>query len=420
MSKVSIKDYCEITSSKRIFANEYLASGVPFYRGREISEMHNSSSEVSDLIFISKSKYDEIKRKYGVPQKGDLLLTSVGTIGNPYLVNDNEEFYFKDGNLTWFRNFKGMDSKWFYYWLLSPQGKSELNKCTIGSSQKAYTINLLYKLQLELPNIETQIKISSIISKYDELIKYNEERIRLLEEMAQRLYNEWFVKFKFPGHEKVKMVDSGTEYEMIPEGWGVKKLGDFINVRGGLSYKNEFLTKDDSELPLITMGCIHARSLFNFSGLGYYTGKYGKNHILKGGDLVMATRDVTSERKILGSPAIIPNYFIKAIAATNVYVVENSNGKFGNQFLYLLFRSPLFRSRMIGHATGTNILMIVKDSVLGFSFVAPEDELLIRFHNIIAPVFNQLENLEAYNQNLSRIRDLLIPQLVTGKRELKN
>ena len=87
--KVKIKDHCEITSSKRIFADEYLSSGVPFYRGKEISQKQRSSSEVSDLIYISREKFEEIKSKYDIPQKGDLLLTSVGTIGNQYLVKEN-------------------------------------------------------------------------------------------------------------------------------------------------------------------------------------------------------------------------------------------------------------------------------------------------------------------------------------------
>ena len=118
-TKQKLGDICEITSSKRIFANEYLLSGVPFYRGKEISAKQKSTSEIDDPIFISHDKFEEIKLKYGVPLEGDILLTSVGTIGNPYLVKENEEFYFKDGNLTWFKNFKGINSQWLYYWLLS-------------------------------------------------------------------------------------------------------------------------------------------------------------------------------------------------------------------------------------------------------------------------------------------------------------
>ena len=121
-------DLCEITSSKRIFAADYVSAGVPFYRGREITEKYKGNLDVSTELFITEEKFGEIKRKSGAPVAGDLLLTSVGTLGSVYVVKPNDRFYFKDGNLTWFRNFKGLDSRFLYYWLGSPQGKAARTK----------------------------------------------------------------------------------------------------------------------------------------------------------------------------------------------------------------------------------------------------------------------------------------------------
>ena len=112
-----IGNLCSISSSKRIFAKEYQSSGIPFFRGKEIIEKQKGES-VSTELYISKSRYDEIKNKFGVPKEGDMLLTSVGTLGIPYIVK-NETFYFKDGNLTWFTDFKEINSKFLYYWLKS-------------------------------------------------------------------------------------------------------------------------------------------------------------------------------------------------------------------------------------------------------------------------------------------------------------
>src|SRR5438132_4600874 len=136
-------ELCEITSSKRIYAADYVPEGVPFYRSKEIIEKHEGNIDVSTDLFISDSKFREIERKFGAPKAGDLLLTSVGTLGMPYVVKSGERFYFKDGNLIWFRNFNRLEPQFLYYWLLSPQGRAELKKCTIGSSQSAYTIVLL-------------------------------------------------------------------------------------------------------------------------------------------------------------------------------------------------------------------------------------------------------------------------------------
>ena len=166
-------DLCSITSSKRIFADEYRESGVPFYRGKEIIELQKGSN-ISSELYISEERYNEINMKYGVPIKGEMLLTSVGTLGIPYVVNDGK-FYFKDGNLTWFRNFNGLDSRYLYYWFLSPAGKAQIDSKAIGSTQKALTIDCLSKFEIELPPIEIQERIVSILDSIDSKIACNRQ-----------------------------------------------------------------------------------------------------------------------------------------------------------------------------------------------------------------------------------------------------
>lgn len=143
--KTTIGKHCEITSSKRIFFSDYTDHGIPFFRSKEIIEMVQHK-DISESLFISQEKYDEIACKFGVPSAGDLLLTSVGTIGIPYIIKESDHFYFKDGNLTWFRNFDtGLLSAFLYYWFLSDEGIGVLNNSTIGSSQKALTISNIKK-----------------------------------------------------------------------------------------------------------------------------------------------------------------------------------------------------------------------------------------------------------------------------------
>lgn len=148
----TINELCEITSSKRIFAKEYQEEGIPFYRGKEITEKYNGKLNVTTELFISNEKYNEIKERHGVPVIGDMLLTSVGTLGSTFVVSNSEKFYFKDGNLTWFRRFNGLNSNYLQYWLESPDGKAELKKSIIGSSQSAYTIANLKQMKINLPS----------------------------------------------------------------------------------------------------------------------------------------------------------------------------------------------------------------------------------------------------------------------------
>jgi len=99
-----LKDIVNIQSGTRIFEKEYVEEGIPFYRSKEIIEKQKVN-DVSTNLYISKERYNRIKQTYSVPRQGDILLTSVGTIGIPYMVRENEQFYFKDENLTWFNNF---------------------------------------------------------------------------------------------------------------------------------------------------------------------------------------------------------------------------------------------------------------------------------------------------------------------------
>ena len=169
----SLGEICSISSSKRIFAKEYQTSGVPFYRGKEVIERHNGNA-ISTELFISPERYLAIKEKFGVPQPGDILLTSVGTLGIPWMV-DNTEFYFKDGNITWIRAGKDVYSKYLYLWLNSNEAKTQIDTMCIGSTQKALTIEILNKFSIALPSIEEQKRICNTIYPIIEKIKINKK-----------------------------------------------------------------------------------------------------------------------------------------------------------------------------------------------------------------------------------------------------
>lgn len=169
--QIQLGEICNISSSKRIFAKEYEKKGIPFYRGKEIIEKYNGKA-VSNELYISRERYEEIKERYGTPQKGDILLTSVGTLGIPWLV-DEDEFYFKDGNLTWLSVKKDIESTYLYWWLISPEAKNQINAKSIGSTQKALTIDTLNKFVISLPSLEVQKKICNVLQSLQDKICVN-------------------------------------------------------------------------------------------------------------------------------------------------------------------------------------------------------------------------------------------------------
>ena len=175
----TIGDLCEISSSKRIFENEYCNEGVPFYRGKEITQKKNGEP-ISDLIYISNNRYQELVQKYGKPQVGDILLTAVGTLGNSYMVQQ-EEFYFKDGNLVWLNNFSKDGANFYLYaFMQTSVFEDKIVEISIGSTQKAITISSLLKLAILIPSADVLKTFAKDYQDlYSHIILKNEENLRI-------------------------------------------------------------------------------------------------------------------------------------------------------------------------------------------------------------------------------------------------
>ena len=170
-----LKYIAEITSSKRIYEYEYVDSGIPFYRGKEITALKNNQ-KIENFIYISEKRYNELKEKYGVPSKYDILITAVGTVGNAYTIEDDKPFYFKDGNLLWLKNIKEYPK--FVEYLFECNKNILLNNF-FGSVQHALTISRLEDLTFYFPPLNEQKRIASALSKID---AYLENTIKLIEE----------------------------------------------------------------------------------------------------------------------------------------------------------------------------------------------------------------------------------------------
>jgi type I restriction enzyme S subunit len=153
-----------ITSSKRIYKSEYVKDGVPFYRTKEIKELSNGKNITLEL-FISRERYNEIKKSFGVPIINDLLMSAVGTIGEIMVIENNDEFYFKDGNIVWFKGFKSLDTNYLKFALTAFVEK--IKSLAIGAAYSALTIEKLNKYQISFPKtIEEQ---QTIVQKLDAL-----------------------------------------------------------------------------------------------------------------------------------------------------------------------------------------------------------------------------------------------------------
>lgn len=392
--KVKIGDCCEITSSKRIFFSEYVESGVPFYRSKEIIESSNGQA-ISEPLFISQEKYNEIKRSFGVPQPGDMLLTSVGTIGIPYIVKEDDYFYFKDGNLTWFRKFNGtLISQYLFYWIRSTEGYSALNNTTIGSSQKALTIASLKGLKIPCPPIEIQNRIVKILSAFDNLIENNQKQIKLLEEAAQRLYKEWFVDLRFPGYENTPIIDG------VPEGWKKEKLVDIADVIMGQSPKSEFYNTDKEGLPFHQGVGSYGRRFVNDDVYSTsYTRIAEENSILFSVRAPVGRLNITKNKIVIG----------RGLAAIN--------HKLGYQsYLFYMLKERFFKDNLLGN--GAIFASITKDELLSQTFISSNEEVIRKFDEFAKNIDDKINALDSQTELLKQARDRLLSKLMSGEIEV--
>jgi type I restriction enzyme S subunit len=397
-------ELCEITSSKRIFAADYVSEGVPFYRGREITEKYKGNLDVTTELFITEEKFTEIERKFGAPKPGDLLLTSVGTLGSVYVVKPGDRFYFKDGNLTWFRQFQELDSRFLYYWLGSPQGKAELQKATIGSSQSALTIVLLKGMEMELPPLPVQRRLAGILAAYDELMENSQRRVRILEAMARALYREWFVHFRFPGHEKLPRVASPLGD--IPQGWEVKSIQQFGAVITGKTPSKANADFYGNDMPFVKTPDMH-----------------GNMFILGASDCLSTTGAESQANKTLPAGSICVSCIgtIGVVSITtedcqtnqqiNSVVLANPASR---EFLFLRLQDAKQTLENLG-ANGATMGNVNKGKFEAMEIICPPDDLLASYHRLVEPMFSEILSLFRQIQNLRRTRDLLLPRLLCGE-----
>jgi type I restriction enzyme S subunit len=428
-TEVAIGQVCEITSSKRIFAHEYVEEGVPFYGSKEIID--KALGTYSDTkVFISDARFSEIADKFGYPTSGDLLLSSVGNrAGIPYVIKDEGEFYFKDGNLTWFRKFNGLNSHFLCHWMKSAIGQSSLNSIMIGSAQKALTITCLLKLRISLPSLQVQERITATLNALDDRIALLRETNATLEAIAQALFKSWFVDFdpvraKMEGRlpEGMDEATAGlfpdsfdeSELGLIPAGWRVANLGVIAEVIDCLHSKKPELI--DTGRPFLQLNNIRNDGLLDTSEVATISNeeyeKWTSRIEVSAGDCV-----ITNVGRV-GAVAQVPSGF-KAAMGRNMTAIRLKNNWPYPTFLIELLQSQAMRSEIDKKTDAGTILnaLNVRNIPLLRCFLATSD-VMKAFERVSRPLRAGMEQNIKYAHTLVTLRDTLLPRLISGQLRL--
>ena len=405
LKKIMIGDHCIVTSSKRFHLSERVESGIPFYRSKEIIQKFKGEV-VTECDYIPIDEYANIERQFGAPRVGDLLLTTRGTYGVPYVYKENDCFYFADGNITWFKDFdESLNSKYLYYWFQSYEGYQKVDAIAKGTAQKAVPITTLKQLELYTPIIDLQNKIVNILSAYDSLIENNQKQIKLLEEAVQRLYKEWFIDLRFPGHENVEIVDG------VPEGWNINRADHYFKITIGKTpsrAEKQWFANSGEGTPWISISDMGEAGAFAFYSKEDLTAEAIVRHNMK---VVPKGSVLVSFKLTVGRVAITGIDMCTNEAIAHFYIDNDLDRAYTYCYLKNFEYDSLGNTSSISKAINSKIIK-------SMSFIMPSRDILEQFSMIVQPILNQIELKQKMIFRLTEARDRLLPKLMSGEIEV--
>jgi type I restriction enzyme S subunit len=301
------------------------------------------------------------------------------------------------------RGVNGLDTTFMRYVLCSQSFTNYIRPIVTGINVPHISPGQIRDFKFILPPLAAQRHIASILSAYDDLIENNTRRIAILEEMARRIYEEWFVRFRFPGHEQVKRVES--ELGLIPEGWKVVAASDAITINPKVRVPKEGLK------PFVPMGSLSENSML-ITGIEEREGNSGSK--FQNGDTLFARITPCLENGKTGFVQFLPSHDAVAFGSTEFIVLRSR--ALCPEYVYALARSDEFRANAIKSMSGATGRQRVKEACFdAFLLAQPDAETLQSYREIAQPMFAMIRKLAAKNANLRATRDLLLPKLISGE-----
>ncbi|HNW91244.1 MAG TPA: restriction endonuclease subunit S, partial [Bacteroidales bacterium] len=380
-NEYKLGELAEITSAKRIFYSEYVPQGVPFYRSKEVIDKFNKR-DVQTELFITEEKFDAIRTKFGVPEKDDVLLTSVGTLGIPYLVGEKDRFYFKDGNLTWFRNINKnkIDVQYLFIWLQSIIGKQKLDEITIGSTQSALTIQGLKSVSILLPELKKQTAIASILSSLDDKIDLLHRQNKTLEQMAETLFRQWFLPAS-AGQAGVEEADESWEEK------GLDEIAEFLN---GLACQNFPVKPNEVGLPVIKIKEMRT-GITETSDIA--THEIPEKYIVEDGDMLFSWSGSLDVILWSGGKGVLNQHLFKVTST-----------EFPQWFYYFWVKHHILEFQGIAADKATTMGHIQRHHLSNAMVIVPPKNKLIEMDETVNPVFQKIKSNTKQIRTLTQLR----------------
>ncbi|MBF0139944.1 MAG: restriction endonuclease subunit S [Magnetococcales bacterium] len=389
----------------KLTVRDYVEDGIPVIRGSNLNNGRFISFD--DVVFVTEDKVrTDLFGNLAGP--GDLVFTQRGTLGQVALIPEGgpfDQFVVSQSQMKMTVDSAKSDSLFLYYYFSSQEAIDRILSYTSSSGVPHINLTVLRNFEVPVPPISVQRRIASILSAYDELIENNRRRIRLLEEAARLLYREWFVHFRFPGHEHVKIIDG------VPERWERKTLGEVCEkITDGAhksppSVENGKLmasVKDMHEWGLNLQNCRHI-SPIHFNELVRNDCQPLPNDIL-----------VAKDGANLNKHTFLVVEPVDAVLLSSIAILRPGNSV-EPEFLLAQLRDESVSRRIKQSKSGVAIPRIVLRDFRILTILLPSMQIQKEWKRCIAPVHGQCRKLIEVNNKLRAARDLLLPRLMNGE-----
>lgn len=381
--KVKLKDCCHSISDGDHLPPPKSNSGVPFVTIANIDATNHI--DFGNTMFVPLEYYNSLNdiRK---AKCNDILYSVVGSFGKPVLIKENIPFAFQRHIAILRPNNEIADSRFLYYVMLTRDFFMQADTVAIGAAQRTISLTALRNMEVKLPSMETQYRIASILSRYDSLIENYQKQIKLLEEAAQRLYKEWFVDLRFPGHENTKIVDG------VPEGWEEKSISEVFDFK----YGKILPTKDfveDGPIPVY--------------GASKQIGRYTKANCFEPKVLIGSRGNAGFVHRTIEDETYVTN---------NSFIVEPC-AKYGYLKLPFIFESFKVLD-FVAICTGAAQPQLTLNSISSLKYIVPIKDLIVRYCGITTCYFSKIALAYKQIHLLTEARDRLLPKLMSGEIEV--
>jgi type I restriction enzyme S subunit len=397
----AIGEVAHVQSGYAFKSGDWQTHGIPVVR---IANVKAGSVDLTSCAYVS-PEIAEAASRYRL-RHGDILVSMTGYIGEIARVRTSQHIMLNQrvGRFE-ITDADRLLSDYFFYALQQDSLVKEMRAHAYGVAQPNISPTLIHGLNIYLPPFSTQLKIVAILSAYDDLIENNLRRIKILEEMVQNLYREWFVKFRFPGHQHACFTDSLLG--RIPQEWGCGVVNDLVSLKSGFAFRSSTFIEDG------TYGLVTIRNVHDGLFVPDCTNRIADLpsnmsdfcHLSTGDVLLSLTGNIGRVCLVYGT-----NYLLNQRVAKLVPNEVNNRA-----YVYLTFRQDEFQTKLSKIANGVAQQNLSPIETGKTQVVIPSQKVLADFAGICEPIVKEMTALFQENATLRRTRDLLLPRLISGE-----